>query len=283
MRLTICSTQPPTCNTQSPRAPPYPPSAQIRFSRGKLTQNAYLHFQVQDTGIGISPKQIERLFQPFEQADASTTRRFGGTGLGLPICRRLARMLNGDILASGALGQGSTFTLALDVGPIDVQQLRQPQDSGESPDLPLQTLAPNLTPAPSASGTRILLTDDSEDNRQLIQYFLATAGYSVTLAENGQIALDKALLARQNDQPFAAILLDMQMPVMDGYTAAEKLRAAGFTCPIIALTAHSMFGDRARCIQAGCSDFITKPLDFDRLLTLLQDSLSPTPALASVA
>ncbi|MGE5611818.1 MAG: CHASE4 domain-containing protein [Bacillota bacterium] len=254
----------------------------VRLLSDPSSERARLYFEVQDTGIGIDPEQIDRLFQPFEQADASTTRRFGGTGLGLPICRRLARMLGGEIRATGALGQGSTFTLSIDAGPVADLQLQEVGDSLQPPNLSAQTLAPAAKPAPAVAGTRVLLADDGEDNRQLIQYFLASAGYHVVLAENGQVALDKAVVAQQSDQPFAAILMDMQMPVMDGYTAAGKLRAAGFTCPIIALTAHSMFGDRTRCIQAGCSDFITKPIDFERLLSLLSQVVAKsTPSSAA--
>ncbi len=213
-----------------------------------------MHFEITDSGIGLSPEQVGRLFQPFTQADSSTTRRYGGTGLGLVISRRLARLLGGDITVRSQLGSGSTFTVTITTGTLEgVEMLGQPRAST----LPgTAALA-----ADSAEGLRILLAEDGPDNQRLIGHFLRRAGATVDIVENGRDAVDAAEKARADAKPYHVILMDMQMPVMDGYAATTELRARAFTTPVIALTAHSLAEDRRRCLVAGCDEFITKPVN----------------------
>jgi PAS domain S-box-containing protein len=250
----------------------------VRLVDGDSSQPR-LACDIVDTGIGMTSEQVERLFQPFSQADGSTSRKFGGTGLGLVISKRLAEMLGGDIRVTSAPGQGSTFTLTVDTGPLSgVALLAQPGEAVAAP-----SPVPPRGPRPSLK-CRILLAEDGPDNQRLIAFLLKKAGAEVALAENGQIACDKALAARDRDTPFDVILMDMQMPVMDGYEAARRLREKGYSGPIVALTAHAMADDRQRCLEAGCNDYATKPIDRDQLIGMMAritgeaGGASPPPA-----
>jgi PAS domain S-box-containing protein len=231
---------------------------------------AQLQFDVVDTGIGMTPEQAACIFQPFTQADASATRQFGGTGLGLSVSRRLAQLLGGDVqLIESAPGRGSCFRVTIATGPLGGVRLVEvpgPPRPDRAPAEP--SAAPAAAPAPLSID--ILLAEDCADNQRLISFVLTQAGARVQLAGNGQIALQEALAARDRGQPFDVILMDMQMPVMDGYEATRQLRRAGYTGPIVALTAHTLEGDRAKCLQAGCTDFAGKPIHRGALLTLLQ-------------
>jgi CheY-like chemotaxis protein len=217
-----------------------------------------LHVAVRDTGIGIRPEHIGRLFEPFMQADESMSRRFGGTGLGLPVSMRLARLMDGDILVESEPGVGSTFTLVLGAEPCEE---------------PAATEAPR-PPAPDARADqrslrgRILFAEDGADNQRLIGFHLRKAGATVHIASDGQAACDALLAAAKTNEPFDLVLMDMQMPVLDGYEATRRIRAAGVATPIIALTAHAMADDRRRCLDAGCDDYLTKPINRDQLLSV---------------
>jgi signal transduction histidine kinase/ActR/RegA family two-component response regulator len=233
-----------------------------------------LKIDVIDTGIGLTAEQVSRLFQPFEQADSSTTRRFGGTGLGLTISRRLARMLGGDIEVTSIYGTGSVFSVTLATGDLEgiafaPVEPNQPRAAAPEPAKPAVTAV--------TLGGRILLVDDGPDNRKLLSVILRKAGAEVATAENGLEAVEAALASRATT-PFDVILMDMQMPVLDGYDATRRLRDAGWSGPIIALTAHAMAGDRERCLEAGCDDYVTKPVDRKKLLALLAALLSQAPA-----
>jgi PAS domain S-box-containing protein len=233
---------------------------------GRLTMTgngqAAMRFDIADTGIGISAEQMERLFSPFTQGDSSTSRRFGGTGLGLAISKRLAEMLGGDIAVASTLGVGSTFTLNIDAGSLEgVQLLEHPETVG-----PAERPAEPATVRPVRLSARLLLAEDGPDNQRLISRLLTIAGAEVALAENGQSAVDQALAAQREARPFDLVLMDMQMPVLDGYEATRQLRAQGITAPIIALTAHAMAGDREKCLEAGCNDYVSKPIDRASLL-----------------
>jgi PAS domain S-box-containing protein len=222
-----------------------------------------LRIEVIDCGIGMLSEQIERLFRPFAQADGSITRKFGGTGLGLTISRQLARLLGGDIEVKSTFGVGSTFILRVDGGSFaGVEMLTELSESK----------LPSATPADKWQNVslhgRILLAEDGLDNQRLLGTHLRTCGAEVVVAGNGQIAVD--LVAKGS---FDLILMDMQMPVMDGYTATAELRRTGCQTAIIALTAYAMAEDREKCKAAGCTDYLSKPIDRNVLLTTVSEYL----------
>ena len=221
-----------------------------------------LQFQVIDTGIGLTPEQIGRLFQPFSQADGSTTRRFGGTGLGLSVSNRLVEMLGGRIDVESKPGVGSTFSVTVATGPLDGIRLIELIRSSPSS----TPVSRGETPGGRRLHGRILLAEDGIDNQRLIAILLRKAGAEVAVVENGRIAIETAMLAAREGHPFDLIFMDMQMPEIDGYSAARSLREQNYAGPIIALTAHAMTGDRDKCIAAGCSDYVTKPINRARLL-----------------
>ncbi len=233
-----------------------------------------LELRVTDSGIGMTPEQLSQLFQPFTQADSSMSRRFGGTGLGLTISQRLAQRLGGDVSVESTFGVGSTFQVSVPAGVIDREEMQvDPQtDSG------ILSAVKAVVPPPALLAERLdcrlLLAEDGLDNQKLISFLLKKAGAEVTLAVNGAIAVEKTLEAIQQGQPYDVILMDMQMPIMDGYTAASTLRGHGIQTPIIALTAHAMSGDREKCLEAGCSEFATKPINRPILIQTIQSQLA---------
>jgi PAS domain S-box-containing protein len=236
------------------------------------TDAASIQFQVTDSGIGISPDQCSRLFRPFEQADTSTTRKFGGTGLGLAISKRLAEALGGDITVQSTVGRGSVFRLVIPAGPLSgVQMLSHTAAEGSR----MRRRATRCGREQIQLSCRILLAEDGPDNQRLIAFLLEKAGAAVVLADNGQAACEKALAAAARGEPFDLVLMDMQMPVMDGYAAVRQLRTAGYTDPIIAITAHAMSEDRQKCLDAGCNDYLTKPIDRQTLLATIATWLTP--------
>ncbi len=222
---------------------------------------------VEDSGIGMSTEQVAALFQPFGQADASTSRKFGGTGLGLNISKRLAEKLGGAIEVTSVLGSGSVFKLTI-AAP---KQSASATEENQSNNAEALNVAAQLA-ANSLNGTRILFAEDGPDNQRLISFHLKRAGATVTIAENGLIAAQ--LLFENGDLeqpllmpcPFDLVISDMQMPVMDGYELVELLRARGFTKPILALTAHAMERDRERCLVLGCEAHLTKPINREELI-----------------
>jgi len=226
-----------------------------------------IEFMIADTGIGMTEEQMEKLFQPFVQAEASTARRFGGTGLGLVISKHLANLLGGDITVTSKSGRGSVFTVRLPARPAPGANLKS---SGLNID-------PDLTAAaPVHLSGRVLLAEDVRTNRLLIEKILHKAGLEVTTAENGAEALGLALGAETDGKPFDLVLMDMQMPVMDGYEATEKLRHQKYKRPIIALTAHAMSEELERCLQVGCDEYASKPVNRQALLELLGKHLPAT-------
>lgn len=221
-----------------------------------------LRIDVIDTGIGIREDQVRNLFHPFTQADMTMSRQYGGTGLGLAISQRLARMLGGDITVASEYGRGSCFTVTLDPGAVVVSS--PPNDAvGESAAPPPRPIAARVL-----ENAHILIVDDAPDNRKLLSYHIKKAGGSFDLAENGEIAVNLVRHARCS-RPYDAVLMDMQMPVLDGYQATAAIRNDGDRLPIIALTAHAMSGDREKCLDAGCDDFLTKPIDRVALIETL--------------
>ncbi len=250
----------------------------VREPLGAAAPGSTLQFEIIDTGVGMRADQLSVLFQPFTQADSSTTRRFGGTGLGLTISRRLAEMLGGTITVTSAPGVGSTFTVSVATGPLD--------------GVPLVTITPGELsvrpeawrpdrPDPGGLHCRVLFAEDGPDNQRLIAHLLRKAGAEVTLVENGALAVSEALAARRAGRPFDVILMDMQMPVLDGYAATARLRAEGYDGLIIALTAHAMDSDREKCLAAGCDDYASKPIDRRRLIQTIRNRLAQTAAAAA--
>jgi len=223
-----------------------------------------------DTGIGIDPQQIDWLFKPFNQADDSTTRNFGGTGLGLTISQKLCRLMGGDLACDSEPGRGSTFTAHVVVGRADEPVPAKPAPTASAS-------ASDEAPEPLV-GRRVLVVEDGPDNQRLIKHYLTKAGAHVEVADNGAIGRDRAEQALAEQQPFDIVLMDMQMPVLDGYSATRALRDAGYTRPILALTAHASANDRAACLDAGCDDYLTKPIDRQQLVQAVLASLCPHAA-----
>ncbi|REJ76684.1 MAG: response regulator [Acidobacteria bacterium] len=201
---------------------------------------------VRDTGIGISPEDLERLFVPFEQLDGSSSRSYEGTGLGLSISAKLARQLGGELSAQSEVGVGSRFTVRLPARRVD-------DGAGEAPPSPRTSAAPRL------SG-RILVVDDQPDAREVTQRFLEQAGAEVLTAGGGAEALELFTAAAAGDQ-FDLVFLDVNMPQIDGLEVARRLRERGFTTPLVALTAGALEQDRQRALRAGCDDHASKPID----------------------
>ncbi len=221
---------------------------------------------VEDTGPGMTPAQVERLFKPFSQADGTVTRKFGGTGLGLTICRRLANIMNGTVeLYRTEPGVGSTFRLRLPlVTPPGARQIDQlTKACGAQPSTAIG--------AHLGLKGRILLVEDGVDNQRLISFHLRKAGAEVDVADNGEAGLLMIENALAESNPYNVVVSDMQMPVMDGYTLARTLRSRGLRVPIIALTANAMAEERQRCIDAGCDAYATKPIVKAALLSIVAD------------
>lgn len=237
-----------------------------------------VRFDVIDTGVGIPRDRRKAIFEAFGQADESMSRRHGGSGLGLAISRGLARALGGDVTVISRVGLGSTFTVRVARGEVADRSLVKP---GAEP-LPGPPSALAARPAPAAArpleGARILLVEDGPDNQRLISTFLRKAGAEVDVADHGAHGLELVAAAEREGRPHDLVLTDMQMPVMDGYTLAMRLRSRAFARPIVAVTAHAMVGDRERCLDAGCTDYVSKPVRREELLGTCARLLEPPAA-----
>ncbi|MEJ5341158.1 MAG: ATP-binding protein [Thermogutta sp.] len=251
---------------------------EIELDRTPVDQPV-LEFRVCDTGVGMSPDQIGRLFQPFRQGEAGTYRQYGGTGLGLLISRRLARLLGGDISVESTPGKGTIFHVRVATGPLENVSFVEGQEfvvtgtAGRSQSMAKgqeSSLAPHSPRNSQAvSGPlkgRVLVAEDFLDNRRLVQRILEKAGLTVTTVENGRDAIAQYRQARHHRRPFDLILMDVEMPEMDGITAVRELRQSGCTVPILALTAHNDPRCVEQFLESGFSGYVPKPVYQEQLL-----------------
>jgi PAS domain S-box-containing protein len=215
----------------------------------------YAIFRIADTGIGMTAEQMKRLFIPFEQGDMSITRNYGGTGLGLAISSRFANLMHGDIGVESESGRGSTFTVTLPMVESATQFEEAPTPATDSGNI---------------SGCRVLAAEDIEVNRFVLEDILTDAGASVVFAENGSIAVSQV---EERPNAFDVVLMDVMMPVMDGYEAAKRIHALAPTLPVIGLTAYALAEDRDRCLAAGMSHHVTKPIDPSVLIQAIRHAM----------
>ena len=238
-------------------------SVTLRCEFVDSTPNSKLRIEVEDTGIGLKKGELAKLFEQFSQVDSSPTRRKGGSGLGLYISRRIAEILGGSLTAKSKLNEGSTFILMLPTGELKGQKLIAPNAQLE-----------NRSSGNSAKATtkqeitgRILVVEDTRGIQVLLRRILEKAGASVEVAIDGRAALDLFEADDAKRPVYDLILLDMNMPRLSGYDTAAAVREFGIETPIIALTASALRGDRENCLNAGCDDYLTKPIDREELLT----------------
>jgi len=210
---------------------------------------AYIRFDVEDTGIGIPRDKQKAIFDAFVQADGSTSRKYGGTGLGLTISRQLAELLGGELGVTSEVGEGSVFSLAIPAGLDVTKQSRLDLNASHTSPRKAET-------EQFVFSGNILVAEDVPTNQALMKSLLEKMSLKVTIVEDGNEVLQKALTGQ-----FDLIFMDMQMPRMDGYQATKALRTQGITTPIVALTANAMIGDGQKCIEAGCDDYLTKPIE----------------------
>ncbi len=232
-------------------------SVNVTRDRDDSQSQVKLRFSIEDTGIGIASELQEKLFQPFTQADNSTTRKYGGTGLGLTICRRIVELMQGEIGVRSNPGDGSTFWFTLNLALADSANERQ-------------EISPTIDSSFPTKPLRILVVEDNIDNRDIVVFMLESLGYQVDTVENGQEALD---ILSQNE--YDIVFMDCQMPVMDGYEATEQLRQREGEqrhTTIIGLTAHAMDDDREKCLAAGMDEYLSKPVSMNDLEQMIASS-----------
>ena len=244
----------------------------VRCTR-ETDRSRRMQFAVSDTGIGIPADKIGELFEPFTQVDGSSTRRYGGTGLGLAISRRLAKALGGDVEVTSQLGKGSTFTLTIDAGPPKgvrmLQSFQVPSTTEEQP---------SSTEHQVTLHGRVLLAEDVPDIYVVLRQILKKMNLELEMAEDGRLACEMADKSKTEGRPYDLILMDIQMPRMNGYEATRWLRQHGWEGPIVALTAHALVGDREKCLEAGCDDYVAKPITAKGLRDVLARYLGQAAA-----
>jgi PAS domain S-box-containing protein len=231
---------------------------------------ARMQFEIATNAGGLPPVQAAQLFAPRGPVDGSATPGLGGAGLGLTISKRLAGLLGGDIVVESSAAEGSLFRIWVDAGALgDVEMYT---DAATAAIVRPASAAP--ADVARLDNRRVLLAEDGIDNQRLISHVLRKAGAEVTIAENGRVAVDLALAARARGVVYDVVVMDMQMPVMDGYEATRSLRESAYSGPIVALTAYAMAGDHEKCLAAGCDEYASKPIDLKHLLALLNSSIA---------
>ncbi len=239
-----------------------------------------LRFDVVDSGIGMTREELERLFQAFTQVDQSSTRRFGGSGLGLVISQRFARMLGGDVcVVHSKPGAGTRFRATIATGSLD--GVAMIHDGKDAPRV-FPSSTKSIPASPKLPPCKLLYAEDGPDNQRLISHILRVAGADVTVVENGQLAVDLVRERIGSANQFDFIFMDMQMPVLDGYSATGAIRQLGFEKPIVALTAHAMAGDREKCLACGCDMYMTKPVKRDHLIGVVRQFLSQAESASAI-
>lgn len=228
---------------------------------------------VRDTGIGMTPATLSSIFSPFKQAETSTARRFGGTGLGLAISLHLARMLGGEITVRSEPGRGATFSVFLPQKLPEAIAWTDHVDFRRLAVLARDETEKKAESARPLEACRLLLAEDALDSKRLFIAILSNAGADVVSVENGEEACRECFKAEENGRPFDLVLMDMEMPVLDGYGATRRLRASGCTLPIVALTAHATKEETDRCLQAGCDAYAPKPILRDQLIDAVRRNL----------
>jgi signal transduction histidine kinase/CheY-like chemotaxis protein len=226
-------------------------SIDVRTSLEEVGDGLLLRVEVQDTGIGIAAEFVPHLFESFSQADGSLTRRHVGSGLGLAIAHRLTQLLGGRIEVTSEIGRGTCVVATFAVERVAAAA---PQP------------APVVVPAPSLQG-KVLVVDDAPDNQRLLRAIMTKAGLQVDLADNGRLGVEA--VQRAQSKPYSLVIMDLQMPVLDGISAIRELREQGYTVPIVALTAHAVAEDRERCMAAGATQYETKPITRKHLLEVV--------------
>lgn len=239
-------------------------TVEIQVSLRIRDQGAMLQIAVIDTGIGIPSDRLDAIFEAFSQEKNPLSGKVGGTGLGLTICQKLVQMLGGHISVTSTLGAGSRFIVELPVDHVDQSALLNPDE-----------ISPELVKRDSTSvvdimlPSRVLIVEDTSGIQFMMRRMLKDVVQSVTIAANGVDAIEAVQRAEKDGRPFDIILMDMQMPVMNGFDATAILRQRGYRMPVIALTAGAMAGDRDKCLAAGCDDYLPKPIDRNELLAKL--------------
>jgi CheY-like chemotaxis protein len=226
-----------------------------------------IEFEVRDTGIGISPQQLRKLFRPFSQGDSSTTRKYGGTGLGLVICKRLAEAMGGKVWATSRVARGSSFYARIQVAEVDLDRSATPQRA-------VSVLKPDLEASKKLGETlplKIVVAEDNRANQRVMMMMLRRLGWEAEYKENGA-----ELLEHLQENPCDLVFMDLQMPVMDGLEATKQIRlgAAGEAVKdvkIIALTANALSTDEARCLEVGMDAYLSKPIKMDLMEQLVSE------------
>ncbi len=233
---------------------------------------------VSDTGIGIPAEKLSTIFDPFAQADSSTSRNYGGTGLGLTLSHKLAQLLGGNLTVQSTVNQGSVFSVTLKVGyECNLTQQKKLNHS-------LSSVDPNrefhhrrdIKSVPRDLKGRVLLVDDTKEIRKLFNFMLHKMGLEVVTASNGKEAIELVTEAANRNDVYNVILMDMQMPIMNGYEATRFLRSQENQIPIIAITAHALVSDREKCLDAGCTEYLSKPVKYEVLYEMVNRYLAET-------